>query len=611
MNIGSTGTDPAGDSSDRKRAAAYARYSDEKQNYTSNEDQIRECRDTAARKGWVLLDEFVRFDKAKTGRTIGGRDGLQELVDLAAQKPRPFDVLLFHSSSRAARNLSDLLPLIDQLRFCDVELYFVTTDLSSEDTNFRDIILMHGRKDEHFSVELAHNVTRGQRGKVLKGYIACGRVFGYDNVEIPHPTETKFGRPVVDGIDRAINPEESSVVVRIFEMRAAGIGCLEIARILNREGVPSPLAKLGRRPRSWSGTTILRILENKTYIGTHIWRQTKQVLNPKTRKINKKARPSGEWVTIDKPLWRIISPELWAAVQRQLNRTDINGQRRGGLNRSRASRSYIFSGIPRCAVCGGNITIVSGAPKYARYGCYKHHFKGTCTMATIIPRKDLEKQLLDALARNLGDESLRGEIARRFREELKRALDAHQASIRNAANKHGDLTKARADLEARRDNLYDAIERGGMSDDPNLKDRLAKIKASISEIDQLLAAPADGPQEIVSDEEIESFFEKQMTQIANVLASDPERAKREVQNRVSALYFQPIETPAGPGFQVTGDLRLFSVPEVAKLIHRAPATSELCNSGVLPIKAVVVGTAKKRGIPVLAEVSKHPEGVAA
>jgi hypothetical protein len=463
---------------------------------------------------------------------------------------------------------------------------------------------MHGRNDEHFSVQLAHNVKRGQRGCVLAGRIACGRVFGFDNVPVEHPTQKKFGRPLVIGVDHVINPEEASVVLRIFETRASGIGLLEIARTLNREGVLSPLAKLGKQPRSWSATTILRILENQKYIGKNIWNQTRQVINPLTGRTNKAHRPRTEWVTIDKPEWRIISDELWANVQYLLKRTDIN-KRRGGLNRSSASRNYIFSGVLKCSRCKENFTVVSGGPARVRYGCYRHRFKGTCENATVISRPQLEKQLLDALAQNLGHSGLRGEIARRFREQLQQALDAYRTSRRKAADQHGDLNQARAALETKRENLIDAIEQYGMSG--ALQARLDKVESSLREIAMLLTAPAEKPQEIISEQEIEAFLEQKMREIASVLASDPGRAKLEVQNRVSALYFEPIDMPSGPGFRVTGDLRLFLTPEDVKVGNPFQATSDLYKFAVVPINAeipgIIPGSSRTRPVrqPVIAE----------
>src|SRR5690348_11651050 len=105
MNYGGGEVESPEDYVRQKRAAVYARYSDENSYDTSIDDQIRECRVPAEANGWQILDEYIRFDKAKTGRTLAGREGLKELVELAGQRPRQYDVLIFHSTSRAGRNL--------------------------------------------------------------------------------------------------------------------------------------------------------------------------------------------------------------------------------------------------------------------------------------------------------------------------------------------------------------------------------------------------------------------------------------------------------------------------------------------------------------------------
>ncbi len=215
-------------------------------------------------------------------------------------------------------------------------------------------------------------------------------------------------------------------------------------------------------------------------------------------------------------------------------------------------------------------------------------------MATVISREQLEKQLLDALAWNLGDSELRGEISRSFREQLQQALEAHRKAL-EAAHKHGDLKETRAELKLNRENLLDAIERYGMSD--ALQARFEKAEADLREIDAVLTSPAEEPQDIASEQEIEEFLKQKMTQIASVLASNPERAKREVQNRISALYFEPVTLPSGPGFKVTGDLRLFLTPEDVKLNTCLKMTSDLYMFAVVPIKAEIPGTIPSSGRP--------------
>ena len=57
------------------RAAIYARFSTELQNEKSVEDQIALCRRFAKQQGMLVVGEF--YDKAKSGASMIGRDGLQ------------------------------------------------------------------------------------------------------------------------------------------------------------------------------------------------------------------------------------------------------------------------------------------------------------------------------------------------------------------------------------------------------------------------------------------------------------------------------------------------------------------------------------------------------
>jgi len=144
------------------RCAIYARYSSESQRDTSTEDQIRNCRAGAERNGWIVLDEFIRFDEAMTGRTVAGRDGLADLIRLAKPAPKPFDCILIDDTSRLGRYLPDVLrnatcscitafPL-----FCDDRL-------DSRDESFRIMHIFKGYRDEDFVRDLGHKIHRGKR----------------------------------------------------------------------------------------------------------------------------------------------------------------------------------------------------------------------------------------------------------------------------------------------------------------------------------------------------------------------------------------------------------------------------------------------------------------
>jgi len=60
------------------RAALYARYSSDLQNPQSIDDQLRVCRQLAAREGWKVVAHY--HDEAVSGASIRGRAGMGRLL---------------------------------------------------------------------------------------------------------------------------------------------------------------------------------------------------------------------------------------------------------------------------------------------------------------------------------------------------------------------------------------------------------------------------------------------------------------------------------------------------------------------------------------------------
>jgi DNA invertase Pin-like site-specific DNA recombinase len=146
------------------RCAIYARFSSDLQRPTSIEDQIRRCREFAERQGWTILEEFVRFDEAKSAATLAGRDALHFLLSAAKSKPAAFDCLLVDDTSRLARYLPDVLSMNDHLRYYGVFIYAVAQRLDCREKTARPLLTLHGMMDEQFLVSLAEKVHRGQEG---------------------------------------------------------------------------------------------------------------------------------------------------------------------------------------------------------------------------------------------------------------------------------------------------------------------------------------------------------------------------------------------------------------------------------------------------------------
>lgn len=329
-----------------RRCAIYARYSSDLQRDTSIEDQVRKCEEYTKQRGWEVLDRFKYSDKAVSGGSMCGRDALKQMLADAKTKPKPFDCVLIDDTSRIARHLPDLRNIIDKLKFYGIDVVSASQGIDTQDKTAIASLTLHGMFDEQYVVGLGDKVHRGQEGRVLHGKCAGGRCYGYKNIPIEDPTKMgKYGRPEVSSVLQEINEDQAAVLRRIFQLYADGIGLATIATRLNAEGVLSPLPTCGR-PQQWSRYTIQAMLRNEKYHGVVVWNRTKKVREPDTgRKISQK-RPPSEWKLVDAPHLRIVSEELWAAVQRpNAEVKKIGVARLGGQCRTRKSRSYLFSGL--------------------------------------------------------------------------------------------------------------------------------------------------------------------------------------------------------------------------------------------------------------------------
>jgi DNA invertase Pin-like site-specific DNA recombinase len=108
-----------------KRAAIYVRVSTDKQTV---ENQVRELRQIAERRGWEVVEQYS--DAGISGsKGRNGRPGLDLMLNDA--KRRKFDVVMAWAIDRLGRSLVDLLSTIQELEAAGVDLYL---DQQSIDT---------------------------------------------------------------------------------------------------------------------------------------------------------------------------------------------------------------------------------------------------------------------------------------------------------------------------------------------------------------------------------------------------------------------------------------------------------------------------------------------
>ncbi len=520
--------------------AVYARYSTDKQNPLSIEDQVRKSHEYAARQGWRVLQEHTYADKALTGDT-DDRPGLHHLLEAAASLPRTFDVILIEDTSRLSRDLGDSLRITKQLKFDGVRVVFVSQGIDSDSEQFEVLLATHGIVDSLYIRELAKKVYRGMEGRALKGLHTGGRCFGYRNQPIEDPGKTdSYGRPVIVGVRLVVEEAEAETVRRIFKLYASGNSLKRIAKLLNAKRVASPRPQTGRISRSWCPSSIRGMLRNDRYRGMVFWGKTRKVRVPKTGKRIKRQRAPTEWIMQELPEQRIVSDELWEQVDQrreQVKRLYANAGRKAGLLRGRtASLPYLFSGLLRCGQCGASLTIVSGRGKNrtASYGCPLNAQRGeiVCSNSLRIRRDVLEKRLLEKLQ----TEVLRPEVVEytleRFEKELLKALD----------NLGGELERMRRQkrkLEVEINRLAEGLAAGSEMRPPAVI--IAKINEREQELraitDQLLASQPGSVQARLND--IRSFVLSRLADLHTLLNSDVMMARTELANHVQAIAFHP------------------------------------------------------------------------
>ena len=150
-----------------KRAAIYVRVSTDKQTV---ENQVRELRQIAQRRGWEVVEQYS--DAGISGSK--GRDkrpGLDAMLKDAQR--RRFDVVMAWAIDRLGRSLIDLLGTIEALQACGCDLYL---DQQSIDTTTPAGRLMFQVTDAF--AEFERSMIRQRINAGLKRAVEAGKTLG-------------------------------------------------------------------------------------------------------------------------------------------------------------------------------------------------------------------------------------------------------------------------------------------------------------------------------------------------------------------------------------------------------------------------------------------------
>lgn len=203
------------------------------------------------------------------------------------------------------------------------------------------------------------------------------------------------------GAELVIDPNNASVVKRIFQLYADGYGILQIARTLTRENILTPSRSLheyrlkngiddkNKYTDCWNDSCIRRILKNETYLGTLILHKGECVkIKGKYQKL-----PREKWKVFEHHHEAIIDENLFRICQEKLESKKVRSKRK------RKIYENIFHGLLYCADCN-SLLKPSKTTKDIREGnthyycsTYQKQGKTVCSSKSVT-----DKQLKQAVA---------------------------------------------------------------------------------------------------------------------------------------------------------------------------------------------------------------------
>lgn len=502
-----------------KRAAIYARYSSDLQTDRSIEDQVALCSDFALKQGLTLVRTFD--DRARSGASIMGRDGVLSMMDAA--RDGAFDILVVEALDRLSRDQEDLAGIYKRLTHIGAEIRAVHDGKA-------DIVQIgiRGLVGALYLQDLAHKVRRGMAGVVREGRNAGGRAYGYTPVP---------GKPG----ELEIHADQAAIVLRIFEEYASGKSIRDIAAGLNADKVPPP------RGSYWQASTINGnrkrangMLQNPIYDGRIVWNRVHMVKDPDTGKRISRINPQSEWQEEKAEHLRIVPSALFAAV---------NGRKSTPHKAPLRRNARILSGLLRCGACGSGMSIQGKMGRVTRIVCTRAKESKSCTNNRPYAVDHIETTVIEGLLSRLKDQKLIDHFVACYNDEHKQ-LYTGQGVAREKARQR--LAAAEREYERTVDNLIKGIL---AQDDAAV--RLPALRTEKAKLEQELSVIPEPPKVVTLKPALIARYVRSLEGLGAAVKSNgplSDEVKKAVRDLVTTATVYPPAAGTKPEIRIDGYL---------------------------------------------------------
>ena len=419
------------------RAAAYARYSTDKQTENSIAYQLDAIHKYCKEHDMTITATFT--DEAESG-TNTDRAGFRAMV--AAAGRGEFEAVVIYDVTRGSRDVGDWFTFRKTMLMLGVQV-IATTQTLGDITNSNDFLL------ELISVGMGQREVLENRQKSINGVAVKARQGAFLGGVPP------LGYDVVAGA-YVVNPGEARIVRTIFRMYGDGQSYNAILGAVK--------GATGKRGRPLGKNSLHSILTNERYIGTYTWNRRRVKLFRKWAG----GAPNPNCVRLEGHIPAIIDEITWERVQKRMSDNKRNAA-------NKAKRTYLLSGLIECEECGG--TYVGHTSRSAKgyetryYVCGNRYRTHTCK-AKNINADELETFVVQQLKAYL--------LGTDFRQEAQRIADQVNGSSPDLAAERAEL----ADVTAKINNGLKAILSG--MDFPELRDEMDRLRVRKSELEDII-----------------------------------------------------------------------------------------------------------------------------
>ncbi len=255
--------------------------------------------------------EYISVDEGVSGRK-SRRDGLQRTQ--AILREQFARVLLVFKVSRLFRAAYRGFMFFQEevveegLRAISVSQGIDTQD----DKTWKQLTYLHGIMDEMLLTTIADHVRLGLSSLFQQGFVTGALPVGFMPVEVPSGRPTKLGKP---RMMPCVNADAAKMIVKHFEMVRDGMSLADGLRRWVQAGGPcDPRSKL----RHMTPHAYRRLLSNPRYIGLWAFGKKRNSWSSKRDYSRQIEQPETEVRIVRSEELRIVTDELFFAVQSKL-----------------------------------------------------------------------------------------------------------------------------------------------------------------------------------------------------------------------------------------------------------------------------------------------------